>query len=103
MARRRKSYAGTVFEHRSQAKHLVPELRSWEREFKAVIGHRGATYGRKCHEALGLLVGAARVQARYDQERAWAHGHRRGARTGSQRAIRGMQRKFYQTCVVSPR
>jgi hypothetical protein len=100
--RRRGGLAGTVQQHRKQAQYLVPNLRGWVKEFNGVLGKQGASYGRRCHEALGLLVGAARVQARYDQERSWGAAGR-GGRTGTAKSIRSMQRKFYHACVVAPK
>jgi hypothetical protein len=101
MARRRK-FGGTAMEHRKQARGLAPNMRSWVKEFNDVLGKTGASYGRKCHEALLLLTGAARVQARYHQERSWGAQSRTGFR-GSSSTIRKMERRFYNACVVAPR
>jgi len=101
-------FAGTEQQHREMAGRLARGahgLRSWLRDANRVLAGRGTPGLKKCREALGLLVGAAEMTGKYAEERAWGRGGSalRFVRRGSRRALRTLERKFHDACVVKGR
>lgn len=97
MIRQRKSFAGTMKEHRAVASTAVRYMRGYQKKFRTQLAHG------QCHLALETLLGYERMQSRFSGESRWAKrfkGSPMTRLTGSTKVASSMVNALHKKCII---